>query len=174
MNLKTIGIPFLGAFFALVVGSFILPTGLNIERAVLVEAEPAVLYASISDLSKWNDWEPWSTGTTSEQTTGVGAARGWPGGGELILSELKEDEVHYQVHNLPVPASGFLALQAVEGGTAVVWVHQSFTGYGPISRIAGWAARGGLALEIDEGLARLKASAERTTAPSRNPPPSGG
>ncbi len=171
MNIKTIGIILMGFFFALMVGSFILPTDLNIERAVLVEAEPEALYPSISDLSKWNDWEPWGTGTTSEQTTGVGAARGWPGGGELILSELKEDEVHYQVHNLAVPASGFLALQPVEGGTAVVWVHQSQTGYGPISRIAGWASRGELAIQLDDGLARLKASAERTTAPARNLPP---
>ena len=171
MNIKTIGIILLGFFFALMVGSFILPTELNIERAVLVEATPETLYPSLSDLSKWNDWEPWGTGTTSEQTTGVGATRGWPGGGQLILSELKEDEVHYQVHNLAVPTSGFLALQPVEGGTAVVWVHQSQTGFGPISRIAGWAARGELAVELDNGLAKIKESAERTTAPSKKMPP---
>jgi hypothetical protein len=173
MNMKMIGIIVLGLLVSLMVGSFILPTELNIERAVLVQAEPEALYPAISDLSKWNDWEPWGTGTTSEQTTGVGATRGWPGGGELVLSELKADEVHYQIHNLPVPASGFLALQTVEGGTAVVWVHQSQTGYGPISRISGWAARGALAQELDEGLARLKASAERTVAPTRERPPGG-
>ena len=171
MNTRTIGFILLGAFLSLVVGTFILPTELNIERAVLVNAKPVDLYSSISDLSKWNDWEPWGTGTTSEHTTGVGASRGWPGGGEMILSELEKDEVHYQVHGLAMPASGFLALQEVEGGTAVVWVHQTQSGYGPISRISGWASRGTLALELDSGLERLKASAERGTAPPRTPPP---
>ena len=120
MNTRTIGFILLGAFLSLVVGTFILPTELNIERAVLVNAKPVDLYSSISDLSKWNDWEPWGTGTTSEHTTGVGASRGWPGGGEMILSELEKDAVHYQVHGLAMPASGFLALQEVEGGTEVV------------------------------------------------------
>ena len=171
MNSRTIGFILLGAFLSLVVGTFILPTELNIERAVLVNAEPAELDVSISDLSKWNDWEPWGTGTTSEHTTGVGASRGWPGGGELVLSSLEKDEVHYQVHDLTMPASGFLALQEVENGTAVVWVHQTQSGYGPIARISGWASRGTLALELDDGLARLKALAERSAAPPRNPPP---
>ena len=171
MNTRTIGYILLGACLSLAVGTFILPTELNIERAVLVDAESADLYKSISDLSKWNDWEPWGTGTTSEQTTGVGASRGWPGGGVMILSSLEKDEIHYQVHDLAMPASGFLALQEVEDGTAVVWVHQTQSGYGPIARISGWAARGELALELDPGLARLKALAERSAAPPRTPPP---
>ena len=173
MDKSTIGIIALGGIISLVVGTFILPTELNIERAVLVEAEAAEIYDHIADLSQWNDWEPWGTGTLTPQTTGVGAARGWPGGGELTLSELSDDEVHYQVHNLAMPASGFLALQDVEEGTAVVWVHQSQTGYGPVARMTGWAARGELALQLDDGLARLKAVSERQGAPSRNLPPGG-
>ena len=170
MNMQTIGFILGGLLVSLVVGSFILPTELNIERAVLVNAQPEDLYDDISDLSKWNDWEPFGTGTTSEQTTGVGATRGWPGG-QLVLSELKEDEVHYQVHDLPMPTTGFLALQEVDEGTAVVWVHQSQTGYGPIARISGWAARGKLAVKLDEGLNTLKANAERGAAPAPTAPP---
>ena len=167
MNIRTIGVVFVGFLGVLTVGTFILPTELNIERAILVDAEPGDLYATIADLGNWNDWEPWGTGTINPQTTGIGASRGWPGGGELVLSELKADEIHYQIHNLPIPASGFLALQEVEGGTAVIWVHQSQTGYGPISRVAGWAMRGALAQDLDVGLARLKTISERQTAPSQ-------
>ena len=53
----------------------------------------------------------------------------------------------------------------------MVWVHQSQTGYGPIARISGWAARGKLAVKLDEGLNTLKANAERGAAPAPTAPP---
>ena len=79
MNVRTIGLVLLCGVGSVIIGTFALPTELNIERAVLIDAQSEDIHARIADLSQWNDWEPWGTGTTSEQTTGVGASRGWPG-----------------------------------------------------------------------------------------------
>ena len=40
---------------------FLLPSGVHVERDLLIDAEPEDVFPLISDLHAWNEWSPWAT-----------------------------------------------------------------------------------------------------------------
>ena len=161
MDLKVLGAIGFGLIVSLMLGFFIIPTDLTIERAVLVDASPEEIYPHIEDLSRWDSWDPWGTQVQGEPTRGEGARRTWSRGGVLHVEDAEQDiRLMYTVDGAPVPTSGSLELLNDDEGTVVVWTHYTQTGYMPSARLAGWAARSELALEMDEALGLLKADIE--------------
>jgi hypothetical protein len=161
MDVKVIGAAGLGMVFSLMLGFFLIPIDLTIERAILVEADPEDVYPLIVDLQRWDSWDPWDTAVLGEPTRGAGAQREWPAGGVLKIDDAEQDiRVHYTVSPAPMPTNGSLELLHDEKGTAVVWTHYTQTGYLPSDRLAGWVARAELALELDKALELLKAEVE--------------
>ena len=161
MDAKVIGGVGFGALLSLMLGFFIIPTEQTIERATLIAADSSAIYPHLVDLAAWDDWEPWETDVVGSPTVGAGARRGWPDGAVLRVEEAERDiAVRYILEQSPQPASGAIELKTHKDGTVVVWTHHTQTGYSPGARLAGWTARAKLALEIDDALAGLKATAE--------------
>jgi len=61
------------------------PGGYEVERTATVAAPPAVVYAQVSDFSRWAEWSPWAKLDPSMKTTltgtpaSVGHAYAWAG-----------------------------------------------------------------------------------------------
>lgn len=161
MDLKVLGAIGFGLIVSLMLGFFIIPTDLTIERAVLVDASPEEIYPHIVDLQQWDRWDPWQTQVQGTPTKGEGAGRTWARGGVLRVDDAEQDiRLMYTIEGAAVPTSGSLELLNDDEGTVVVWTHYTQTGYMPSDRLAGWAARSELALEMDEALGLLKADIE--------------
>jgi hypothetical protein len=150
-----------GFFISLMLGFFIIPIDMTIERAVLVEATPEEIYPHIVDLQRWDAWNPWDVAVLGEPTRGEGARLEWPRGGMLRIEDVEQDiRMHYIIDAVDLPTSGSLELLNDAKGTVIVWTHYTQTGYLPSARLAAWVARAELALEMDEGLNMLKSSVE--------------
>jgi hypothetical protein len=52
------------------------PNELNVSKSVVINAEPAVIFAHINDFHKWNAWSPWSKLDMDAKTTFEGSADG--------------------------------------------------------------------------------------------------
>lgn len=84
-----------------------LPTGWQIEKAVLVRASPAPLFDLLDDLHRWEDWSVWSAEQDAVSIEYRGADRGlgavmlWDDGrlqGELTLTRSQAPtELHYSL-----------------------------------------------------------------------------
>ena len=54
------------AFVALfVVIGLLLPSRFNVQRSVVIDAEPAKIHVLVGDLERWAEWEPCSSQPTS-------------------------------------------------------------------------------------------------------------
>lgn len=170
MNGRVIGATIFGTLLSLMLGFFIIPTDLTIERALLVPVDSDEVYPHLVDLAAWESWEPWETAVVGAPSVGVGARRGWPDGGVLRVEDVERDIVVRYIIETGTgremqPASGAIELKTHADGTVVVWTHHSQTGYLPSERLAGWTARAALALQIDTALANLKRVAETSPPP---------
>ena len=66
---------------------FVLPKNYNVERSVVIRAEPAAIHTLVGELRAWDRWTPWQEAdptivtTFGETTAGVGAS------GELTFTQ---------------------------------------------------------------------------------------
>ena len=49
-----------GLFLLVVLGGFILPSQVQVERSIVINASPATIFPVVSDLSVWSSWSPWA------------------------------------------------------------------------------------------------------------------
>ena len=78
------------------------PADFKIQRSVLISAPPAVVFAHVNDLHKFQEWSPWAKMDPGSKTTfegpdsGVGAALRWEGkktgAGKMTLTESEPNE----------------------------------------------------------------------------------
>ena len=65
------------------------PSELRVERSALISAPPAVVFAHVNDLHKWQEFSPWAKRDPAAKTTfegpaeGTGAAFAWAGNAEI-------------------------------------------------------------------------------------------
>ncbi len=98
----------LGALAALILGLFVfslyLPSRLKIERSLLMNARPEVIFREVDTLRNWERWSPWHNLdpdmkiTYGEKESGAGAGYSWEskkrnvGKGSLIITESRPYE----------------------------------------------------------------------------------
>lgn len=69
-----------GLIFLLLIVSFLLPSGVHVERSVMVRTTSSKAFKKLADVTSWKTWSPWFQADTSIQWTQVGTS-GQPGHG---------------------------------------------------------------------------------------------
>lgn len=151
----------------------------TIERSAVIGAPPERVFAEVADFHRWTAWSPWEDVDPSMQRTysgapsGVGAVYGWSGnrkagrGQMTIVEAIAPSRIQIDlVFEKPFKARNDTVFAIVpEGeGSRVTW---SMTGSKTLAtRAMGLFSSMDklLGRDFDKGLARLKATAENSSA----------
>ena len=145
---KKILIGIVGFLVLLAAASYLLPGTYHVERKTVVAAEPAAVYATLTDLETWPDWTAWSREadpdcewTFSGDKHAIGHRMVWEGKvhgqGDMKFTALTPAEaLRYDTifDNGQFHSSGGFDLAAVDGGTEVTWFFGGESGMNPIGR----------------------------------------
>lgn len=160
-------------FIGAIVVGFFLSKDFTVSRSIEIQASPEEVYALVGDLEQWPVWGPWKDAdealqvTLGEQTKGVGASQSWvgtDGDGRLVFTKadpqtgiefdlLFNEDAFANVSSITYKPSG--------NGLLVTW---DMSGEVPAPVVGGymaWMMPGMVAPMFDDGLAKLKAAAER-------------
>lgn len=165
------------AFF--VAGMF-LPAQVHVERSVVVERPPSVLYPLLNGFRHFNAWSPWAAKDPdasyefSGPDTGVGSRMDWDGdpasvgsGSQQITAVTPNERIDIRLDfgSQGVADSAYL-LEPIEGGTRVTWSFDAdlTQGQGPLDAIIGrWMGLfydRWVGADYEQGLANFKRYAE--------------
>jgi hypothetical protein len=149
-----------------------LPKDYNVERSVVIQAEPAVIHTLVGDLNAWEQWTPWVEAdptiktTFGDKTTGVGASQTWTGdsgSGRLTFTQCSPDTgVLYDMsfEEGKYVSIGALDYKVVGGGTEVTWRMAGEMGGNPISRYFAAMMDAMVGPMFEKGLDKLKSASE--------------
>lgn len=152
------------------------PNTFRTERAILIKATPAKLFAHINDLSQWQAWSPWvrldpnMKHIPSGPVSGVGAVCGWEGnrkvgaGSMEIVESVSPSKVMLKLDFYkPFKASNMAEFTLEKKGTStqVTWAT-----YGPQPYMAKVMStlidtESMVGKQFEAGLANLKALVEK-------------
>lgn len=147
----------------------IMPSERSIERSVVIEKSPAVVFPLVADLNNWEHWSPWidmdpeAEYITTEPSSGLESRQDWKGDeigtGYLLTKEYSEGErvlfdLVFDEHS-DTPNQDEWTFEEVDGGTKVTWNTHLKLDY-PLGRIFGLFVEGMLGPQKENGLAKLK------------------
>ena len=159
---------------ALVVIGFLLPKIRHVERSVMIEAPPCVVFALVNGFGRSNDWSPFvavipdATYDFSGPEFGTGATMSWtvPGpdgetGSQTIVASTPCERVDVELEFGPEgrAQSAFL-LQPEAGGTLLRWTFDIDYGLDLLGLYRGWLLDRRLGPLYAQGLANLERIAE--------------
>jgi cytochrome c551/c552 len=160
-------------FFILGVG-LLLPSKMHAERATVIHAAPAAIFAYVNDFQEFNLWSPWAKLDTNTKYTfsgpnsGVGATMAWHsehrkvGDGQQKIMASEPDR-HVQTA-LTFGDMGMayasIDLSASGADTRVTWGFDQDVGYNILGRYFGLLMDKFIGADYEQGLASLKALAE--------------
>ena len=162
----------LGVCFIIV---YLQPEEFCISRSIVINAQPAVIFAHVVDLHQWENWSPWakldpnSKGTYEGPLQGVGASFSWSGNNQVgegrmtIIESRPSDLVRLKLEFLkPMKAINMaeFTLTPLSQGTEVKWSmsgHNNFIGKAMgLFRLCDKLVGG----QFETGLMQLKTSTE--------------
>jgi hypothetical protein len=143
---------------------FVLPGTWSAEATIEIEAAPTEVFPFLNDLSRWDTWTNWGDldSRLSDPSGGVGASRSWDdpnfgSGSVTITSSGPPTLVRYEVEiEGGASVGGELRLEALEGGSRVIWREEGDFGRNPLM---GYVARGmakSQGAQLAEGLEELR------------------
>ncbi len=160
--------------FLLVAVAFFLPRKYSVERSIVINARPEVVFAQVADLRAWKNWGAWQERdpamkmTFSDPSTGVGAWSAWEskseGNGKMTLTEIEAAKrVVYRLEfpDMGTSSIGSMALQPADKGVKVVWVDAGDLGMNPMFRWFGLFVDRMLGPDFEQGLRKMKSLAEK-------------
>lgn len=167
---------------AVIIG-LLLPREQHVERSLVVEASPAVVFEQVNNLKNWENWSPWikldpaSVRNYSDPAVGAGAYYTWSsenknvGKGKMTILEsqpntLVSTELEFEGME---KARGYFKFEPDGNGTKVTWAFDANMGSNPFFRIMGLMMDKMLGKNFDEGLQAIKKAAE--AAPEAVSPP---
>lgn len=174
----------------LVAVGLLLPRHSHVERSIVINAEPAVIFNVLNGFGEFNQWSPWADidpentrYTFSGPAHGVGARMVWTspaasignGSQEIITSEPYSRVVVKLEFNKQGGATGYFAIQPAANGSHITWGFDADHGYNLLNRYFGllYDKLGGA--DYEKGLANLKAYVEsRSPAAEIMPAPETG
>ncbi|MCJ8166299.1 SRPBCC family protein [Pontibacter sp. E15-1] len=170
----------------------VLPTQMDVEERLVLEASPEEVYALLENPTQWERWSPVNKQADPSMIrlyggpmAGAGARMQWSGdrvgNGELLITEsLRPAQLAYLQHEHKNAGSiqGAITLAPVPGGTQVVWRQQAVVGQYPWGRVQGLLLQRRKQEEAQKGLQNLqtllvdsskkKAAKKRTTYADRH------
>lgn len=166
----------LGFILILLLAGFLLPSTFTISRSATIQAQPAKVYAVLSDLKTYDAWMPWNqidTAMTKEygpKTKGKGAWYSWSsdnwkvGEGKLEITQAVQDQsvtTALYMAGDDQPAKGGWTLNPAEtAATTVTWNMSGNNGNNPLYRWMTFLSKGMMEEQFDNGLAQLKEKIE--------------
>ena len=131
--LKKIFSILLGLTALFLLGGFVLPSQVHVERSLFIPAPAAVIFSEISDLNRWDAWSPWAAMDPDMALTvtgqGVGQTMTWHsddpmvGDGQQTITALTDAQqlaTHLDFGKQGMADATF-TLMPQSGGTQVVW-----------------------------------------------------
>ena len=152
------------------------PDTFRVERAVVIQAPPAKVFALIDDFHRWSGWSPWEKRDPAMKRTHSGAASGkgavyaWQGNSDVGAGRM-------EILETSAPSRVLIRLDFLEPFAATNTAEYSIVPEGGASRVT-WAMHGPapfvsklmqvfvsmdkmIGKDFEQGLASLKALAER-------------
>ena len=172
--LKVVGMGFVGLVGVLVAAAYVLPRQVDVERSIVIAAEPDEIFPYLNSLKNFNVWSPWAdldpdtVYVFTGPEFGVGAKSDWSsahpqvGAGsqeitESQLNTLVRTRLDFGSEGL---AEGYYMLTRVDTGTEVVWGFHSDMGNNPVARYMGLMMDTWVGGDFARGLDRLKSLVE--------------
>jgi len=134
--LKKIGLVLAALVIVILVLASFQPKTFRVERAAVMNAKPAVVFAQFNDLHNWMAWSPWEKRDPAMKRTydgpksGKGAGYGWDGNGRVgagrmtIVESTAPSRIVVDIDfSRPMVAhdKGIYTFTKVAGGTEVRW-----------------------------------------------------
>ncbi|HVR76082.1 MAG TPA: SRPBCC family protein [Planctomycetota bacterium] len=156
-------------------GAYLIPSTYQVERSVVIQADPQAIFPMINNLKRWEEWTPWTTELDPSMKReydgppeGVGAKMWWTGeklgnGSVSLLTSSPPLGVGY---SLELDASthkshGKITFALSGDGTEVKWTHEGTVGMNPIHRYGSLMMGRMMGSDFEKGLAKLKQNVEK-------------
>jgi hypothetical protein len=167
----------LGALAILILGLFLfslyLPSRLKIERSLVIEARPEVVFREVDTLRNWERWSPWHQLDPAmklvygEKERGTGASYSWEskkrnvGRGSLMITESRPYEyisinINFTDHGA---SKGHFRFEPVGEDTRVIWVMEMAVGQNPARKMIGLMMDKWVGRDFERGLQQLAVAA---------------
>ncbi|MEO1620731.1 MAG: SRPBCC family protein [Cyanobacteria bacterium J06632_3] len=162
----------------MLLGGFILPSQVHVERQALIEASPDAIFTEISDFSQWQNWSPWANIAPDTdyklEGKGIGQKMTWAsdnpevGSGTQEVTALDSPNLlktHLDFGDMGVADATF-TLEPDDGKTLVTWSLDTDMREGvpllskPMSTYFGFFMDSMVGEQYEEGLANLKTVVE--------------
>lgn len=134
---------------------------------VLADARPETVWDTISDLESWPRWMAGVKAMRVDGTLGVGTAFEWKAGPGTIRSQVLECDrprsIGWKGRTFGISALHVWRMAPEDGGTRV-FTEESWSG--PLARLLPGLMHKTVRRALDNGLAELKAEAERRDPPT--------
>jgi hypothetical protein len=156
------------------------PARFRVERSLVIEESPRVLFDMVADFHKWEHWSPWARldpamKTTYEGKPGlVGSSYRWAGNdkvgeGRMTITEVNPPlQAKVKLEFLkPWPSTNetIFDLYAESGGTRVVWIMRGELDFMGKAMSLFMDMDKAIGPDFERGLAALKRGAEDGTIP---------
>jgi uncharacterized protein YndB with AHSA1/START domain len=152
-----------------------LPSGFSVRRSVEVKAPADRIYGYIVDPRQWSKWSVWTRRDPRMRiayegpAAGAGARWSWQsaseGNGAMQFTRAEENRVVEYALSFPdfgMRSTGALRLEPAGGGTRVTWTNTGDMGRNPLMHWLALAMDRMVGPDFEQGLANLKALAERS------------
>lgn len=142
------------------------------EGELLVDAPRALVWLVLTDFARWPQWSPGVSVVTVDGEVAPGTAFRWKSGRNTIKSQLVDVDVPVRL-SWTGKTTGIRAKHTYElderGAGTIVHTAESWSGL--VVKLLRHSIEPTLQQSIDDGLAALKAEAERRTDTERGPTP---
>ncbi|MCW5633378.1 MAG: SRPBCC family protein [Rubrivivax sp.] len=158
----------------LVGGGMLLSPRFSVTRTAQVQAPPDKVYALVAEPRRWKEWSAWNLRDPDMQVTysgpaaGAGAAWEWKsrtqGDGKMTFTAAEPGQrVAFDLYfpDFGTTSTGHFRFTPAAGGTLVAWTMDGDMGANPLFRWMALFADGMVGKDFEEGLAQLKALAEK-------------
>ncbi|MCA9740656.1 MAG: SRPBCC family protein [Deferribacteres bacterium] len=165
---------FIGAIVVLYfVVALFLPTSYELDRSIIINKSPDVVFGQVSDFNNWMGWNPWTKmeptakSTISGQPGTVGHSWEWDGkqigSGKLTFAAITPPQsIHSKMvfyRPMEGTATDDWTFESTEGGTKVTWTSAGELPYGA-ARYMGLMMDSMLGTQMEQGLSDLKGICE--------------
>ncbi len=158
----------------LYLGGLMLSSKFHVERTVAMQASPDAIYALVANPRQWKRWSAWNqrdpqmTITYDGPESGDGAKWTWKsksqGDGSMTFVKSEPGKrVGYELYfpDFGTTSTGSLAFQRQGQVTEVRWTMDGDMGSNPLFRWMAFFSDSMVGKDFEEGLANLKALAEK-------------
>jgi len=172
--IKRVFFALIAVLVILVVIGFLLPRQRHVERSVLIDAPPSVVFSQINGFTHFNDWSPWVAVMPDAEYTlegpefGVGSKMSWSAtaprpetGSQTIVASTPYERVDIELDfGGKGSAQSTYLLHEADGGTKLTWSFDTDFGINLLGRYWGLLLDRQLGPLYAQGLTNLKRIAE--------------